>query len=127
MRANTPLLSANAMPAGPGDTEGSHAGLRLKIGARDALAMDMHPNQLAVSVPMVRRLVDEQFPQWRTLRVRAVASQGTVNALFRIGERFLARFPLQPGDVVSTRRWLESEAQAARELLGRTRFPTPLT
>jgi aminoglycoside phosphotransferase (APT) family kinase protein len=31
---------------------------------------------------------------------------------------------LQPGDVGATRRWLESEARAARELLGRTRFRT---
>lgn len=85
----------------------------------------MHPGQLAVSAATVRALVDEQFPQWRALGVRAVASQGTVNALFRIGENLLARFPLQPGDVASTRHWLESEAQAARELLGRTRFRTP--
>jgi aminoglycoside phosphotransferase (APT) family kinase protein len=28
-------------------------------------------------------------------------------------------------DVGSTRRWLESEAEAARELVGRTRFATP--
>jgi aminoglycoside phosphotransferase (APT) family kinase protein len=85
----------------------------------------MHPNQLAVDAEMVRRLVDEQFPQWQALPVRAVASHGTVNALFRIGDTFLARFPLQPADVASTRRSLESEALAARELLGRTRFPTP--
>lgn len=87
--------------------------------------MDMHPDQLAVSAAQVRRLVDDQFPQWQTLPVRAVASQGTDNALFRIGERLLARFPLQPGDLAATRRWLESEARAARALLGRTRFPTP--
>ncbi len=85
----------------------------------------MHLNQLAVSAATVRRLVDEQFPQWGMLGVRAVASQGTVNSLFRIGEKFLARFPLRPGDVASTRHWLQAEAQAARELLGRTRFPTP--
>jgi aminoglycoside phosphotransferase (APT) family kinase protein len=85
----------------------------------------MHPNQLAVSAGMVRELVDEQFPQWRELPVRGLASAGTVNALFRIGAEFLARFPLQPADVAATRRWLQAEAHAARELLGRTRFPTP--
>jgi aminoglycoside phosphotransferase (APT) family kinase protein len=31
----------------------------------------------------------------------------------------------QPGDTGSVRRWLESEAEAARELAGRTRFRTP--
>jgi aminoglycoside phosphotransferase (APT) family kinase protein len=85
----------------------------------------MHPNQLAVAVGTVHALVDEQFPQWRGLPIRAVVSQGTVNALFRIGENLLARFPLQAGDVASTRRWLESEAAAAGILLGRTRFRTP--
>jgi aminoglycoside phosphotransferase (APT) family kinase protein len=96
-----------------------------KIGDRDAPDVDMHPNQLAVPVATVETLVAEQFPQWRTLPVQAVASHGTVNALFRIGQRLLARFPLQPADVASTRRWLESEARAASQLLGRTRFPTP--
>jgi aminoglycoside phosphotransferase (APT) family kinase protein len=85
----------------------------------------MHPDQLTVSLATVRRLVDAQFPRWRDLPISQFASQGTVNALFRIGERLAARFPLQPGDVDATRRWLESEARAARELLGRTRFRTP--
>ncbi|MEU4328612.1 aminoglycoside phosphotransferase family protein [Nonomuraea dietziae] len=85
----------------------------------------MHADQLTVSIEMVRTLVDEQFPQWRRLPVRSVTSQGTVNTIFRIGDLFAARFPLQPGDVESTRRRLESEARAARELVGRTRFRTP--
>jgi aminoglycoside phosphotransferase (APT) family kinase protein len=85
----------------------------------------MHAGQLTISVETVRALVDRQFPQWRGLSVRAVASEGTVNALFRLGSSLVARFPLMPGEVDATRRWLESEAQAARELLGRTRFPTP--
>ena len=85
----------------------------------------MHPNQLRVSLATVCELVDTQFPQWRGLPITQFASQGTVNALFRIGERLAARFPLEPGDVASTRRRLQSEATAARELLGRTRFRTP--
>ena len=39
-----------------------------------------------------------------------IASQGTVNALFRIGDQLAARFLLQPAGVDETRRWLESEA-----------------
>ncbi|PZS28892.1 MAG: aminoglycoside phosphotransferase [Pseudonocardiales bacterium] len=85
----------------------------------------MHPNQLVVSVETVRELVNQQFPQWHDLPIRAVASAGTVNAIFRIGDRLAARLPLEPRDAGATRRWLESEAQAGRELLGRTRFPTP--
>jgi aminoglycoside phosphotransferase (APT) family kinase protein len=90
-----------------------------------ARGVDMHPNQLRISLETVRKLVDAQFPEWRGLPVKESPSQGTVNALFRIGERLVARFPLEPGEVGSTRRGLESEAQAARELLGRTRFRTP--
>ena len=74
---------------------------------------------------MVRALVDEQFPEWRSLPVRAVATPGTVNAIFRIGDGLVARFPLQPQAVDSARRMLESEAGVARELAGRTRSATP--
>lgn len=87
--------------------------------------MQMHADQLSVFLETVRELVDAQFPTWRRLSMRPIASQGTVNAIFRIGDQLAARFPLQPGDVGATRRWLEAEADAARELVGRTRFPTP--
>ena len=85
----------------------------------------MHPDQLPIATATVRQLVDAQFPQWRHLPVNRFASQGTVNALFRVGEQRHIRFPLEPGEVGSTRRRLQSEAEAARELLGRTRFRTP--
>jgi aminoglycoside phosphotransferase (APT) family kinase protein len=87
--------------------------------------MGMHPVQLVVAVPTVRRLVDSQFPKWSDLRIDAVRSPGTVSALFRIGDRLVARFPLQPDDPEEIRSWIESEAAAASELLGRTRFATP--
>ncbi len=69
--------------------------LQPKIETRDAPGVQMHVDQLSVSLEMVRRLVDEQFPEWRRLPIGSIASQGTVNAIFR------------------------------RELVGRTRFPTP--
>jgi aminoglycoside phosphotransferase (APT) family kinase protein len=98
--------------------------LRPKIETRDAPGVQMHANQLTVSPETVRALVDEQFPQWRRLPIQGIASQGTVNAIFRIGDHIAARFPLE--DVGSTRRRLEAEAEAARELVGRTRFRTPV-
>jgi len=85
----------------------------------------MHVDELSVSAATVGALVAGQFPQWRELPVRRVAAEGTVNAIFRVGEEFAARFPLQARDPGATRDWLESEAAAARELAGRTRFPTP--
>ena len=85
----------------------------------------MHGGQLTVSTEAVRELVSLQFPQWDGSPVSAVASHGSVNAIFRIGSDLAARFPLQGAEVEPTRRWLESEAAAARRLLGRTRFRTP--
>ena len=92
---------------------------------RDARLVKMHAGQLTVSVQTVRELVHEQFPQWRDQPVAARATEGTVNAIFRIGKHLVARFPLEPGDVDAMRCWLAKEADAARELAGRTRFATP--
>ncbi|HZL75868.1 MAG TPA: phosphotransferase [Propionibacteriaceae bacterium] len=85
----------------------------------------MHADQLSVGVETVRELIANQFPEWSGLPITEFASQGTVNALFRVGDQLAARFPLQPAGVDETRRLLESEAAAARELLGRTPFATP--
>ena len=85
----------------------------------------MHAGQLAVSPQTVRELVADQFPRWRGLAITSVDAPGTVNAIFRVGGQFAARFRLQPSDVHSVRVQLESEAEAARELAGRTRFATP--
>jgi aminoglycoside phosphotransferase (APT) family kinase protein len=92
---------------------------------RETARVKMHEDQLTVSEAMVRDLVDAQFPQWRSLALRPVASHGTVNAIFRIGDELAARFPLQPGDVDAARQGQTKEADAARELFGVTRFPTP--
>jgi aminoglycoside phosphotransferase (APT) family kinase protein len=85
----------------------------------------MHAGQLVVGVGVVRDLVARQFPRLRGLPVVPVAGEGTVNALFRVGDGVAARFPLRSRDPDDVRRGLETEAAAARELLGRTRFPTP--
>jgi aminoglycoside phosphotransferase (APT) family kinase protein len=85
----------------------------------------MHADQLTVTVDAVRDLVDAQFPAWRRLPIRQLHTEGTVNAIFRIGDQLAARFPLRPADVDTTHEWLTAEAEASRELLGRSRFPVP--
>jgi aminoglycoside phosphotransferase (APT) family kinase protein len=52
----------------------------------------MHPDELEVTEPIIRRLIDEQFPQWRDLPLRAV-SRGTVNAVYRLGTDLCVRVP----------------------------------
>ncbi|MFC3765911.1 aminoglycoside phosphotransferase family protein [Tenggerimyces flavus] len=85
----------------------------------------MHDDELEISADTVRALVDDQFPQWRSLPIASLRSQGTVNAIFRLGDLYTARFPLRPEEPAQIRRWLEEEADAARELAGVTRFRTP--
>jgi aminoglycoside phosphotransferase (APT) family kinase protein len=87
--------------------------------------MAMHEDQLSLTVDVVRRLVSDQFPDWALLPVTPVHVEGTVNAIFRIGEGLAARFPLQARDIEATRQWLLSEADAALELLGHTSFAVP--
>src|SRR5579862_2124005 len=85
----------------------------------------MHDDQLAIGPETVRQLVRRQFPDWRDLPVTRLESSGTVNAIFRLGGRLAARFPLRPDNAEKVRSELEAEAEAAAELAGRTRFATP--
>ena len=87
--------------------------------------MAMHENQLQVSEDAVRRLVSEQFPHWQGLAIREVATAGTVNAIFRIGDDLAARLPLRAQDPAEARAGVEAEAAAARELADASTVPTP--
>ena len=85
----------------------------------------MHKDQLAVDVGTVRRLVDEQFPQWRALPVHQVSTAGTVNAIFRLGDDLAARFPLRPREERRVRDELRAEATAMREFADVASVPAP--
>lgn len=87
--------------------------------------VDMHAGQLNVTVSVVRTLIDDQYPQWRGLPITTVASSGTVNAIFRLGDRLSLRFPLQGDDSATVLKQLQAESLAATKLFERTRFPTP--
>lgn len=54
-----------------------------------------------------------------------LASTGTVNAIFRIGDTLSARFPLRPAGTGEALAALEREARAAAELAAVSRFPVP--
>ncbi|GAA2208343.1 aminoglycoside phosphotransferase family protein [Nonomuraea monospora] len=85
--------------------------------------MTMHDDQVDVTAETVAILVEEQFPQWRGLKIRLVRSTGTVNTIFRIGDDLAARFPLRMA--ATTRSALEREAEASAELARISPFPTP--
>jgi len=57
----------------------------------------MHHDELAIDAALVRRLLDEQFPQWSALPLRRIEPSGTVNAIFRLGDRLSVRLPRRAG------------------------------
>ena len=59
----------------------------------------MHADEVATSVPLVRRLLKAQFPEWAALPLERVASFGTDNALYRLGGDKVVRLPRRDVDV----------------------------
>lgn len=53
----------------------------------------MHENELPIDDALVRRLVDEQFPEWAGLPLHRVEPWGTVNAIYRLGDELSVRLP----------------------------------
>jgi len=77
--------------------------------ARRALARHRKPVEIDVDTVLVRRLLDEQFPDWAALPLHAVPSSGTVNVLFRLGDDMLVRVPRREWGLGATDResqWL---------------------
>lgn len=50
-------------------------------------------NPAIIDEKLVYRLVASQFPQWKNLTVKAVATQGWDNRTFHLGEHMLVRMP----------------------------------
>ena len=86
----------------------------------------MHTDQLHIGEATVRRLIDEQFPQWRDAPVQSLQTDATVNAIFRVGLGHSARFPLQGNDPASVQAELYRESAASRELVDHSSVPTPV-
>ncbi len=53
----------------------------------------MHEDEVEIDSALVRRLVDEQFPQYRDLALERVASAGTDHAMYRLGSELAVRLP----------------------------------
>ncbi|MGC9538470.1 aminoglycoside phosphotransferase family protein [Streptomyces sp. UG1] len=69
----------------------------------------MHADELDIDEALVARLVAEQFPRWAGLPVVRVASAGTDNAMYRLGDDMVVRLPRLPGgarQIVTEHRWL---------------------
>ncbi len=53
----------------------------------------MHPDEVPVDTDLVRRLLKAQAPQWAALPLAPVASAGTDNSLYRLGDDMVVRLP----------------------------------
>ncbi len=53
----------------------------------------MHADEVDTDVALVAQLLQAQFPQWANLRIEPVASAGTDNALYRLGDDMVVRLP----------------------------------
>lgn len=61
----------------------------------------MHAGEIPIDIPLVKRLLAEQFPHLAERSITAVRSSGTVNAIYRLGDDLYARLPRME-------RWAES-------------------
>ncbi|MGW6055102.1 aminoglycoside phosphotransferase family protein [Streptomyces sp. NPDC055189] len=64
----------------------------------------MHAHEADVDTPLVRRLLAAQFPGWAHLPVGPVESNGTVNAIYRLGDDMAVRLPRIEGGVADVER-----------------------
>ncbi len=53
----------------------------------------MHAGERDIDLPLVRRLVADQFPRWADLPLAPVHSHGTDNAIYRLGDEMAVRLP----------------------------------
>src|SRR5262245_21060386 len=69
----------------------------------------MHVDEVDTGIPLVRRLLAAQFPQWADLPLESVPSAGTDNALYRLGHDRVVRLPRihwATGQVDKEHEWL---------------------
>jgi aminoglycoside phosphotransferase (APT) family kinase protein len=57
----------------------------------------MHSDELELDEALVRRLLAGQFPKWADLPLSRVEPEGTVNAIFRLGEELSLRLARRDG------------------------------
>lgn len=69
----------------------------------------VHSNELDIDDALVRRLVDDQFPDLRGRRLQRFRSPGTVNVVYRLGDDLAVRLPRMA-------RWVESLERELRWL-----------
>lgn len=76
----------------------------------------MHENEFHIDKQLVLSLLKSQCPQWAELPIQAIASSGTDNAIFRLGSKFVARFPRTDGSLTNINKEYEWVPKLAQHL-----------
>jgi hypothetical protein len=79
------------------------------VGLGPGVAPALHSDEIPIDAELVRSLVSRVMPAYADSPIRRLASSGSTNALFRLGEEFLVRLPRQPGGsatISKEARWL---------------------
>lgn len=58
--------------------------------------MALHDNEFDIDDDLVRRLLNEQMPQWSDLPLQLLTTTGTVNVVYRLGDDKVVRLPRAP-------------------------------
>jgi aminoglycoside phosphotransferase (APT) family kinase protein len=77
------------------------------------LTARLHEGQLDTTPELVRRLLEDQFPELAGLPIRRVPESGTDHDLYRVGDELLARLPIiewAAGQAEVDRHWLQELA-----------------
>ncbi len=86
-----------------------HPSLPLGRSPLDSVPGTRPAADVRIDIPLVRRLVAVQFPQWASLAVEPVESAGWDNTIFRLGSGLAARLPrrrVSAEHVSQEHRWL---------------------
>jgi len=79
---------------------------------------------IAISVDLIRQLIEEQFAQWADLPIQAVVESGWDNRTFRLGDHMVVRLPsaeAYSAQVEREQRWLPTLAPSLPQPI-----PTPV-
>lgn len=85
----------------------------------------VHDDQITVSREQVALLIADELPALAGSEIAPIDGGGTANAIFRIGDRVTARFPLRDDDPDCVRTHLHPEMTAAAEFRLACPVPSP--
>lgn len=53
----------------------------------------MHNNEIPSNIQLIKKLIIEQFPQWKNLPIKHISSSGTDNTIYKLGTDMCIRVP----------------------------------